>query len=167
MNTQEMQDRYTMLYETMKASRNPDNMKLFGHVMTEMMMSAIQRNPSEAQMWIDELGAIEWKNYLSPKEAEKIVSEMNPPAPWTREVWSKAMDSVGLDKEDEPNYNSCVLWVLMNDIYSNHSQTIAKIVGTPLDEIPTDDMLEAVYHLAMDKLHDKDRKISIRHMFGL
>ena len=158
-----MQQRFTMLYDTMAMSRKTENMKLFGSVMCDMMRSAIQKNPSEAQEWIEELAAIEWNNYLTPKEAEKIVSEMTPDAPWSREVWNKAMDSYNLEKEDKPYYNSCALWVTMNMVYSDDAKSLAKILNTEVENVP----VEAYYLLAVDKLKDKDEKFNIRRYFGL
>ena len=158
-----MQQRFTMLYDTMAMSRKTENMKLFGSVMCDMMRSAIQKNPSEAQEWIEELAAIEWNNYLTPKEAEKIVSEMTPDAPWSREVWNKAMDSYNLEKEDKPYYNSCALCVTMNMVYSDDAKSLAKILNTEVENVP----VEAYYLLAVDKLKDKDEKFNIRRYFGL
>ena len=37
MTANELKEQYTMLYEYMAQSRDPKNMKAFGHVMTEMM----------------------------------------------------------------------------------------------------------------------------------
>lgn len=167
MNVQELKDKYTELYDYMAVSRKPENMMLFGHVMTEMMDWMIQNKPDNAQEWIDKLDAIKWRNYLTPKEAEKIVSEMIPKAPWSRDQWNKAMDNNELDKEEEPYYNPCALYVMMSAIYTDHSQTLAKIVGQSIDEIPEDEFFKAVYYLALDKLKDRDAKIDIRHMYGL
>lgn len=164
MNTQELKDRYAELYEMMATSRKTENMKIFGRVMSDMMNNLIQRNPSEAEEWIRELESIEWKNYLTPKEAEKIVSEMDD-APWSRDVWNKAMDSYGFEKEEKPCFNPCALWVQMNDTYVTHALTLAKIVGTPIEEIPMENMVEAIYLLAIDSL--KKNKLGIRHKYGL
>ena len=167
MTTQELKEKYTELYDYMSASRKTENMMLFGCVMTEMMDWMIQNKPDLAEEWIGKLGAIRWRNYLTPKEAEAIVSAMIPKAPWTREQWNKAMDAGGLDKEEEPYYNACALYVTMSRVYVTHGQTLAKIVGTPLEEIPEDEFFEAIYFLALDKLKEKGAKVSIRHMYGL
>lgn len=42
---QELKDRYTGLYDYMANSRDPNNMKAFGCVMTEMMDYLIQAKP--------------------------------------------------------------------------------------------------------------------------
>lgn len=167
MNAQEMQQKYEVLYNTMAASGKPENMRLFGHVMTEMMHSAIQRNPSEAQQWIEKLGAIEWNNYLTPKEAEEIVSEMIPSAPWSREVWNKAMDNYGLVKEEKPYYNSCALFVEMNNVMAQHGDTLNSILGSSGQQVPEETILDAVYRLAVDKLKNEHSMVNVRHAYGL
>ena len=163
MNTQELQQRYHHLYDEMKNSGKTENMRLFGGVMNEMMDYIIQKNPSDAEKWIDKLASIEWKNYLTPSEAEEIVSNMIPEAPWSREVWNKAMDSYGMEKMDKPYYNSCALWVTMNMIMSDHSQTLAKAMGVEPENIP----VEVIYRLAVDLLRDKDGRFNVRTYFCL
>ena len=161
MSTQELQDKYAKLYEKMKYSGKTENMKLFGDVMNEMMAYIIQKSPSDAQAWIEKLDAIEWRNYLTPSEAEKIVDKMSPDAPWPRDVWNKAMDSYGLSKDEKPYYNSCSLWVVMNMIMSDSSKTLAKMLGVEPDSIP----LEYIYALAVDKLKDADMRFNVRKYF--
>lgn len=163
MNAQELKERYANLYDTMKYSGKTENMKLFGSVMNEMMDYIIQKNPSDAEKWIDKLASIEWKNYLTPSEAEEIVSDMIPEAPWSREVWNKAMDSYGLEKMDKPYYNSCALWVTMNMIMSDHSHTLSKAMGVEPENIP----VEVMYSLAVDLLRDKDGRFNVRTYFCL
>ena len=163
MNTQEMKKKYTMLYDMMAVSGNPDNMRLFGNVMNDMMDWMIQNKPDYAQEVIERLCAIRWNNYLTHKEAEKIVSEMIPSAAWSYEVWRKAMDSLQLDVEDEPYYNSYALWAAMNIVYSDHAKTLSKLMGVAISEINP----EIFYHLAIDMLTDDDGKFDIRRYFGL
>lgn len=163
---QELRDRYTGLYEYMANSRDPKNMKAFGHVMNEMMDYLIQTKPDVAEEMIDKLEAIKWKQYLTPKEAEKIVAGMDPKAPWSRDTWKNAMQSFGLPIEDMPYYNSCALWVEMNKMYSDFGEEIAALLGKPLT--PTDkDIIAACYKMAMKTLRDKDGVYDIRSYFGV
>ena len=117
------------LYDYMSQSRDPKNMKAFGCVMTEMMDYLVANKPDVAEEMIDKLEAIKWHQYLTPKEAEKIVAGMEPKAPWSREVWKNAMESFGLPLEEMPAYNRCVLWVEMNKIYSDFGEEIAALLG--------------------------------------
>ena len=102
MTTQELRDRYLGLYDYMATSRDPKNMKAFGCVMTEMMDYLVANKPDVAEEMIDKLEAIKWRQYLTPKEAEKIVAGMDPKAPWSRDTWKSAMESFGLPLEEMP-----------------------------------------------------------------
>ena len=124
MNAQELKSAYNDLYGYMANSKDPANMKAFGKVMTEMYMWYADNKPEAANEWLEKLSAIKWNNYLTPKEAEKIVSEMEPKAPWSREQWRAAMEQNGYPLEEEPYYNRCALWVTMNMIMSDSSATM-------------------------------------------
>ena len=159
-----MKERYTSYYDYMANSRDPKNMKLFGCVMTQMMDYLIQTKPDVAEEMIDELESIKWKQFLTPKEAQKIVDGMDPKAPWSRDVWKQTMESFGLPLEDAPHYNSCALWVEMNKIYSDAGDVIASLIGKPLS--PSDkDIISACYKLALKNLMDKDGVYDIRKYF--
>lgn len=164
MTTQELRDRYLGLYDYMATSRDPKNMKAFGSVMTQMMDVMLQKMPAEAEEMIDKLEAIKWRQYLTPKEAEKIVAGMDPKAPWSRDTWKGAMESFGLPLEEMPAYNRCALWVEMNKIYSNYGEEIASLLGKPLS--PSDkDIISACYKMALKNLKDKDGIYDIRKYF--
>ena len=167
MNQEEMRKEFHALYDMMAASSNINYMRTFGAVHKEMMEWMIQNKPEQAEEYLNKLESIRWRNYLTQKEAEKIVASMQPRAPWNREQWRQAMDSLGLTKEYEPYYNTCALWVTMNKVYSNSSETIARIMGMEVDEVPSDKMVKAAYNLALDDLCDTDSKVSIRHAYGL
>lgn len=167
MNTpQELKDRYNGLYDHMSASKDPKNMKAFGHVMTEMMDWLIANKPDVAEDMINKLEAIKWHQYLTPKEAENIVAGMDPKAPWPRDQWKNTMESFGLPLEDAPHYNRCALWVEMNKMYSDFGDEIAALIGKPL--APSDkDIITACYKMALKTLKDKDGVYDIRSYFGL
>lgn len=163
MNTQEMKQKYAMLYDMMAASGKTENMKIFGSVLSDMMNWMIENKPDYAQEALERLCAIKWNNYLTHKEAEKIVSEMVPAAPWSYDIWKKAMESLGFTTEHEPYYNSCALWATMCMMYSDHAETLAMAMGVTAGEISP----EVFYLLAKDLLKDKDGKFDIRAYFGL
>lgn len=160
MNQEEMKKEFQALYNMMANSNKVENMHTFGNVHKEMMHWFIQNKPELAQEWLDKLESIKWKNYLSPKEAEKIVADMNPSAPWTKDQWKAAMEKHGFELEREPYYNSCALFTTMNMKMSDSGETLSKY-------IEGDKMFEAVYHLAVDALTDKDGKFVIRKYFGV
>ena len=167
MTVKEQKERYLCLYDYMAQSRDPKNMEAFGVVMTEMMEIMLQKMPAEAEEMIDKLEAIRWHQYLTPKEADAVVSGMSPKAPWSREVWKGAMESLGLPTEEQPAYNSCALWAEMNKQYSDHGETVANLLGQSLTAIPADTIVPAMHKMALDVLKDKDGVYNIRRYFGL
>ena len=161
-----LKERYDGLYDYMANSKDPKNMKAFGCVMTEMMDVMIQKMPAEAEDMIDKLEAIKWHQYLTPKEAQKIVDGMDPKGPWTRDAWLQTMQQFGLPVDDAPYYNRCALWVEMNKMYSDFGDEIAALLGKPLT--PTDkDIIAACYKMALKTLRDKDGVYDIRRYFGV
>ena len=160
MTAQELKDKYWSLYEYMANSKKPENMKTFGRVMTTMVDDMIQSSPSKAEEYINKLEAVKWNQFLTPMEADKIVSQMEPKAPWSREQWKSAMEQHGYELEEWPCYNRCALYTTMNMIMSDSSDTLTKYVKN-------EDLFKAVYELAVDKLKDSDKKFMIRQYFGV
>lgn len=158
MNSQELKEKYWSLYEYMANSQKPEYMKAFGRVMTTMMDDMIHNNPSKAEEYINKLESIKWKNYLTPAEADKIVSQMEPKAPWSREQWKDAMEKHGFPLEEWPCYNRCALYVTMNMIMSDSSKTLSNFVQG-------DNLFKMVYGLAVDKLKDQDEMFNVRVYF--
>ena len=160
MTADEMRQEFQSLYNMMANSHEVAYMRTFGNVHKEMMEWMIANKPDLAQEWIWKLEAIRWKNYLTPKEAETIVNNMVPKAPWSREQWKTAMAQNGYPLEKEYCYNSCALWVTMSMIMSDSSETLSKYVDS-------DSVFQLAYDLAIDKLQDKDGMFSIRGYFHL
>lgn len=167
MTATELKDKYTQLYDYMATSQKTAYMKTFGRVMTEMMDVMIQKMPTEAEEMIDKLESIKWHQYLTQKEAEKIIANMVPKAPWPREAWKAAMDKLGIVTEEQPYYNSCALWVEMNKQYSDHGESVAALLGQPLAAIPAETIVPAMNKMALDLLKDKDGVYDIRRYFNL
>ena len=166
MTTEEMKKEFYELYDMMAMSHDVKNMEVFGNVHKEMMDWMIQNKPELALEWIGKLESIKWNNYLTQKEAEAIIAKMVPSAPWKYEVWKNAMQSLNLPLEEEPHYNSFALWVEMNKQYSDHAETIARdILKKPLADIPTEQVVNGMYSLALDVLKDRDKVYSIRQYF--
>ena len=155
-----MREEFHALYNMMSTSHNVAYMHTFGMVHKEMMEWFVANKPEFAQEWLDKLESIRWKNYLTPKEAEKIVKSMEPDAPWTREHWRQVMEQKGYPLEKEPCYNRCALWATMNMLMSDSGETLAKYVDK-------DNLFDIVYDLAVDKLTDKDGGFSVRHYWNL
>jgi len=165
---QELKEQYTTLYDYMAESRDPKNMKAFGHVMDEMMDYLIANKPDVAEEMVQKLEAIRWKQYLTPKEAETIVSKMKPVAPWKLDTWTRVMTELAITTEEIPYYNSAALWCEMNKQYSDHAETLAdKVWKKALDSIPAEEIVPVIHALALDVLKDKDGVYDIRSYFGL
>ena len=160
MNSQELKNAYADLYGYMATSKDPKNMKAFGKVMTEMYNWYADNKPDAAMEWLNKLSAIKWNNYLTPAEADKIVSQMEPKAPWSRDQWRVAMEQNGFPLEEWPCYNRCALYVTMNMIMSDSSGTLSHFVSNG-------DLFKLVYELAVDKLKDKDQMFNVRVYFGV
>ena len=163
---EQMKEQFNELYNLMAASNNVAFMRTFGNVHKEMMDWFIANKPELAEEWLCKLESIKWKQYLTTKEAEKIVAAMKPEAPWKRDVWKQTMDGFGIPTEEPPYYNSCALWTEMNKMYSDFGENIAELLGKPL--VPTDkDIITACYKMALKTLKDKDGVYHIRTYFGL
>lgn len=160
MTPEEMKKKFTELYELMAASGKISYMHTFGNVHKEMMDWFITNKPELAQEWLDKLEAIKWKNYLTSKEAEKIISGMSPAAPWKKDQWKQAMIEHEFAVEHEPDYNSCALYTTMNMIMSDSGETLKKFVDA-------ENLFNAVHSLAVDKLTDKDGIFNIRNYFSV
>lgn len=160
MTSEEMKNEFNALYNMMANSNKVENMHTFGNVLKEMFLWFVANKPAEAEEFLNKLESIRWKNFLTPKEAERIVGDMVPNAPWTRDQWKTTIEKHGYDLEHEPYYNKCALWTVMNMIMSDSSETLAKYIDK-------DKMFDAVYALALDKLRDKDAKFNVRTYFGL
>jgi len=71
-------ENFEELYNLIIASRNTKNMKVLGHITKKLMYSMIDSHPQLAEEMLNILESINWNNYLTEKEAEQIVSKMQP-----------------------------------------------------------------------------------------
>lgn len=166
MKENNIREQFSALYDMMADSGEVKHMRTFGCVMKKMMAWFAENKESLAEEFLEALASIKWRNYLTKAEATNIVGMMNPAAPWKYESWSTTMQEYGLDVEDEPFYNRYALWCAMSMVYSDSSETVAAIIGKPIDEIPPETMLTAINNLALDKLTDKDGVFNIRSYFA-
>jgi phage-related tail protein len=163
----EIAQRFEELYDKMASSKNVKYMEVFGETMKKMMEWFVVNYPDLAQEHLDRLCSIMWNNYLTDKETQAIISNMEPKPAWTKEQWKNVMDSLGIATEEKPYYNCNALFVAVSMIYSDSAKTIAKLLGKPLDEVTTEEMAKATHLLAIDKLKDEDSVFNIRHYFGV
>jgi hypothetical protein len=160
MTAEEMRQEFNALYNMMASSNKVENMHVFGQVHKEMFEWFVANKPAEAEEFLNKLESIRWKNYLTPKEAERIVGDMVPSAPWSREQWKSAMEKHGYELEREPCYNKCALLAVMNMKMSDSGKTLEKYIGS-------DKLFDSVYELAVDSLTDKDGNFNVRKHWNL
>ncbi len=156
-----MKDKFLVIYNYIINSEDEEKMHVLGKLAKEMMMRTIESNPSLAKEYIERLESVKWCNYLTDKEAETITAKMQPSPLWSRSTWNEAMDKLGWPTCNEPHYNDNALYVTMSMITSDSGDTLTKYAGINTKE----KMLEVVYHLALDKLKDKDKVFNVREYF--
>lgn len=165
MEQKDIMNKFGRLYNKMSVSNKPRYMHIFGETMRCMMEDMVDWKPEVAKEYLDKLEAIDWRNYLSKKEAMEIVDGMEPKGGWSISEWEKLMDAHDACLEDSPYYNKWAMYVTMNMIYSDSGSTIAKIAGHTLSDIPKEELFDAIHMLALDKLKDKDGMFDIRSYF--
>ena len=166
MDKQELKDKFKHLYDYMSVSNEPKYMMLFGEVMCEMMDMTIESHTSLAEELVDKLESICWQQYLSKAEATKIVSAMEPKAPWSYDQWLKAMQDLGLEYRRDKVFNCYALWTTMCMVYSDDGKTIASLMGIDYNNAASNqEFIKAVHQFAMNKLQDVDLRFDVRKYF--
>lgn len=77
------------------------------------------------------------------------------------------MGKFGYQLCEEPCYSKNALYVTMCMISSDSSDTIMNMLSASGVEMDRERMFDFVYHLALDKLKDKDKVYDIRNYFKL
>lgn len=111
-------------------------------------------------------GMEHYGNYMTEKEAKKVVEgfvswDNSRGQKWSIDTISDELHKVGGNLEERGHYNKWVMYVLMNSVYADYGGVLQQL-GIPSPEMP-----RAVYMMALAKLDDKDRKMSIREYYGL
>lgn len=158
--------KFDELYNHIVASRDTKKMKMLGWVMKAMMYDTIDAHPQQAGEYISILESVRWDNYLTEKEADTIITSMDPAPKWTHQQWAKMMAAT-LEHTAEcmPCYNTHALYVTMCMIDSDSGGTIAKLMGK--DGVATNDTeyFEVVLQFAVDRLKDRDGVFNVRRYF--
>lgn len=163
MNREELNSRYDYLYERMKNSKNPHNMKVFGASATAIFRRMVDKHPEIAEQWVESFEAILWDNYLSQTQARNIASHIvnqdgKEGPKWSEDVFFHAVEKLGGRIEQEPYYNKHALWLVANAMYSDHAQSSAEDMGfSTISEVPPDKMALSMYKKAVESLTDIDR----------
>lgn len=162
-----MKEEFKKLYDYIVNSEDPEKMHVLGQVTKSMMCRFIESYPQWAREYLDTLQAVKWHNYVTPKEAETIVSNMKPSPAWTRAAWDGMMTNLGYPKEEEPYYNEHALYVTMCMKSSDSGDTIISEMNANGINPDRDAVFKFIYKLALDVLKDKDHIFNIRNYFKL
>lgn len=143
-------------------------MHVLNHVIKDMANRFIESYPQWAGEYLDILRSVKWCNYVTAKEAEQIVSNMIPKPLWNRTAWEGMITNLGLLYQDEPHFNKEALYVTMQMICSDDSETLMNSLGmTDLNNGNRETLFKLIYNLALNKLCDKDKMFNIREYFKL
>ena len=111
-------------------------------------------------------GIEEYRAYATEREAKKVVEgfvsfDGSRGQKWSLDAISDELEKIGVPLEERHHFNKWILYILMNNQYSDYGGALVRLGITPAE------MPKAVYILALAKLDDKDRKESIREYYGL
>ena len=107
------------------------------------------------------------RNYLTEQEARSIVNGMAPKPRWELEKLEEMLRNAGMTTDEPPYFNRWALFTDMCKIQSDNFDTLKRIIGLPSHPATSEEMLAAIYQLALDDLRDQDGKFNIRKYFGL
>lgn len=111
-------------------------------------------------------GIEEYGNFMTEKEAKKVVDgfiafDGNRGQKWSMDTISEELRKVGGIPEERHHYNKWMLYAVMNSEYADYGGVLQKL------GVSSQDMPKAVYLMALAKMDDKDRKMSLRQYYGL
>lgn len=155
-----MKKQFCSLYQEIIDSQDEKKMCVLGHVMKQAMFKLMDSSPALAKEYIDELEAVHWNNYLTAKESQDIVNMMTPKPNLAYNKWIELMNKFEFPTSKEGVYNDYALYTAMCMIFSDSETTLNKYVEQDYNKL-----FELIYHLAIDKLCDKDEKFNIRKYF--
>lgn len=161
----EILERYEELYEDMATSGEKEKMIAFGEAERKMFHKIAKEHPAVAQMWVDKLEAMHWKNYLSKAEAEnitaKLINQNGMIGPkWSYDAFRNAVEGFGGKMADKPFYNCYALWATANMLYSDHYESAKEYVTEA-------EMPKFFYAMSLEKLKDRDRPKFVREYFDV
>ena len=111
-------------------------------------------------------GMEEYGNFMTEKEAKKVVDgfvafDGSRGQKWSMDAISDELRKVGGIPEERHHYNKWMLYTVMNSEYADYGGVLQKL------GVSSQDMPKAIYYMALAKIDDKDRKMSLRQYYGL
>jgi len=170
MNKEERYQQFLSRYEGIIRGGITGEMEQLGEMVKRVMKWLINYEPEIANAAIAILDGKqdqECRNYLSAREADEIVSKMEPQPQWSLHHVLDMLRSAGYASEETPYFNNYALATTMCMILSDSGETLKNELGSDIRPAKADEILRLVYKLAIDKLKDKDGKFNIRKYFDL
>jgi len=170
MTTEELYQNFLTRYDNIIQGGTEEGMSRLGTMTQRVMQWLCTYEPGLAAQAITLLEgdkSQECLNYLSAREADEIVSKMEPQPQWSLHHVLDMLRNAGYATDEPPYFNNYALATTMCMILSDSGQTLQRIIGSPSHPATNEELLASVYQLAVDKLKDKDGKFNIRKYFDL
>lgn len=167
MTVEELYQQFLSRYE---AAINSGDMTRLGEMVQRVMRWLVAYEPdiaAQAIALLDGDKSQECRNYLTEQEARAIVKGMSPKPRWELEKLEEMLRNAGMTTDEPPYFNRWALLTDMCRIQSDKFDTLKRIIGSPSHPATSEEMLAAIYQLALDDLRDKDGKFNIRKYFDL
>lgn len=161
---------YQQFFTRYEAAINSGDMTRLGEMVQRVMRWLIAYEPdiaAQAIAILDGDKSQECRNYLSEQEARAIVNGMSPKPRWELEKLEEMLRNAGMTTDEPPYFNRWALLTDMCRIQSDKFDTLKRIIGSPSHPATSEEMLAAIYQLALDDLRDKDGRFNIRKYFDL
>ena len=167
MTAEELYQQFLSRYE---AAINSGDMTRLGEMVQRVMRWLIAYEPdiaAQAITILDGESRQECRNYLTEQEARAIVKEMSPKPRLELEKLEEMLRNAGYATDEPPYFNRWALLTDMCKIQSDNFDTLKRIIGSPSHPATSEEMLAAIYQLALNDLRDEDGKFNIRKYFDL
>ena len=138
-----------------------------GRMIIHKMVARMEEEDEVEEMMAVLEGEQEFHNFMTEDEAISIVTKFDNfdksrGGKWTNiEILMEEVRSFGGVIEERKHYNRWVMYVLMNQMYSDYGGVISRISQK------SDDVVKVCYMMAQAKIDDPDRHESIREEFDL
>lgn len=157
--TQEMKKRFM---EMLKEERDSP----VGWAIIMSMVDMVQNDERMDALADLYTGMQEYHNFMTEKEAKKVVDgfvsfDGSRGQKWSMDAITDEVRKGGGMLEEKHHFNKWMLYVVMNSIFSDYGGVLQKL------GISSQDMPKAVYLMALAKIDDKDRKMTLREYYGL
>mgnify|MGYP006981646932 CR=1 FL=1 len=159
--------KYNELYSTLTHLKDAENMRLFGSVMSEYFFDTAASHPEAAENAIKSLEGVYYNNFLTEREAKKIIdgfvnADGTQGGKWSFNEIKQLCENKGLVYCEDGEFNFYALATVMNMIYSDSAPVLSQMLGDN-----SKDLAFWMYRLSYLRLHDADRPRWIRKYFNL